>query len=178
MDAVHPVDRRIVETWAGTVDGTVLDAGCGPGHWTAHLASRGVDVRGADLSSRFIDHARATNPGIRFDLTDIDALPERDDSLGGILSWFSTVHHDPDMIHVPLAEFARVLRPGGRLLLGFFVGPTIELFPHAVAPAYRWPVRELALRVDAAGFDVVESHTRETTGERPVGALSAVRLGG
>ena len=49
MDAVHPVDRRIVETWAGTVDGTVLDAGCGPGHWTAHLASRGVDVRGADL---------------------------------------------------------------------------------------------------------------------------------
>lgn len=175
MDAVHPVDRRVVEVWADTVEGIVLDAGCGPGHWTAHLADRGLDARGVDLVPRFVAHARAQHPGIRFDLGSIDALADADGAFGGILSWFSTIHHDPVAIEVPLREFARVLRPEGRLLLGFFVADTVEPFDHAVVRAYRWAVDELSLRMHAAGFDVVELHTRETTGERPVGALAGVR---
>ncbi|WP_295839936.1 class I SAM-dependent methyltransferase [uncultured Microbacterium sp.] len=177
MDAVHPVDRRIVETWAAGVSGPVLDAGCGPGHWTAHLVGFGLDVRGVDLAPRFVAHARAAHPGIRFDAGTIDDLEVADGEVGGILSWFSTIHHAPDKIGGPLREFARVLRPGGSLLLGFFVGPGMEAFDHAVVRAYRWSVAELAQEVDAAGFDVVETHTRETRGERPVGALMCVRRG-
>ena len=175
MDAVHPVDRRIVETWAAGVSGPVLDAGCGPGHWTAHLVGLGLDVRGVDLAPRFVAHARAAHPGIRFDAGTIDDLEVADGEVGGILSWFSTIHHAPDEIGGPLREFARVLRPGGSLLLGFFVGAGIEVFDHAVVRAYRWSVAELAQEVDAVGFDVVETHTRETRGERPVGALMCVR---
>lgn len=177
MDAVHPVDRSIVDAWAAGVRGPVLDAGCGPGHWTAHLAGLGLDVRGVDLASRFVAHARSAHPGIRFDTGTIDGLEVADGEVGGILSWFSTIHHAPDEIGGPLREFARVLRPGGSLLLGFFVGAGIEAFDHAVVRAYRWSVAELAREVDAAGFDVVETHTRETRGERPVGALMCVRRG-
>jgi SAM-dependent methyltransferase len=177
MDAVHPVDRRIVDAWAAGVRGPVLDAGCGPGHWTAHLADLGVDVRGVDLAPRFVAHARAAHPGIRFDAGTIDRLEAADGGFDGILSWFSTIHHAPDSVGGPLREFARVLRPGGSLLLGFFVGAGIEAFDHAVVRAFRWSVAELAQEVDAAGFDVVETHTRETRGERPVGALMCVRRG-
>ncbi|WP_144783158.1 bifunctional 2-polyprenyl-6-hydroxyphenol methylase/3-demethylubiquinol 3-O-methyltransferase UbiG [Microbacterium sp. BH-3-3-3] len=175
MDAVHPVDRSVVEAWATTVTGPVLDAGCGPGHWTGHLAGLGLDVRGVDLAPRFISHARAAHSGIRFDLGSIDELEVEDGALGGILSWFSTIHHVPARVDVPLREFARTLRPGGRLLLGFFVGESIEAFDHAVTRAYRWPAAELGRRADAAGFDISETHTRATRGTRPVGALLCER---
>jgi len=175
MDAVHPVDRSIVEAWATAVTGPVLDAGCGPGHWTGHLTDLGLDVRGVDLAPRFISHARAAHPGIRFDLGSIDELEVGDGGLGGILSWFSTIHHEPARVDVPLREFARTLRPGGRLMLGFFVGERIEAFDHAVIRAYRWPAAELGRRADAAGFDIIETHTRATRGTRPVGTLLCER---
>lgn len=175
MDAVHPVDRAIVDAWAAGLTGPVLDAGCGPGHWTAHLADSGLDVRGVDLAPRFVDHARATHPGIRFDVGTIDELEEADGGLDGILSWFSTIHHAPEAVSTPLREFARTIRPGGGLLLGFFVGTMLEPFDHAVTRAWRWPVDDLSQEMDAAGFDVVEVHTRATRGARRVGALACER---
>ena len=63
MAAVHPADEHLVTTWAEGLDGPLLDAGCGPGHWTAHLAGRGVDVRGLDQVPAFVEHARAAHPG-------------------------------------------------------------------------------------------------------------------
>lgn len=177
MDAVHPADRAIVDAWVSGLTGPVLDAGCGPGQWTAHLADLGLDAHGIDLAPRFIAHAQAAHAGIRFAVGSIDALEAEDRAFGGILSWFSTIHHAPDAIGVPLREFARATRPGGGLALGFFVGAALEPFDHAVTRAWRWPVEELARRVDAAGFDVSETRTRATRGERPVATLIAERRG-
>jgi SAM-dependent methyltransferase len=175
MSSVHPSDRQIVETWGADIDGAVLDAGCGPGHWTSHLNGLGLDARGIDLVPSFIDHARSTYPGIRFDLGSIDDIDADDGSLGGVLAWFSMIHHDPDGIRVPLSEFARVLRPGGRLLLGFFSGPEIEPFEHAVTRAYRWPAERLREVLDAAEFEVQEIYLREARGQRPVGTIICER---
>lgn len=175
MSAVHPSDRQIVDSWAERVTGSVLDAGCGPGHWTNYLTQLGLDARGIDLVPSFIDHARSTYPGISFDIESIDSIEEADGSLGGVLSWFSTIHHGPDAIATPIAEFARVLRPGGQLVLGYFSGQSIEPFDHAVVRAYRWPVEELRRMVMAAGFDVLETHSREARDQRPVGAIVCER---
>lgn len=175
VSAMHPSDRQLIESWAEGIRGAVLDAGCGPGHWTTHLAERGLSVRGIDLVPWFVAHARGAYPGVRFDLGSIDAIEAADGSFAGVLSWFSTIHHEPEAIGVPLAEFARVLEPGGRLALGVFVGDALEPFDHAVVRAYRWPVDELERRLDAAGFDIVETHTRTARGQRPVGAIIAER---
>lgn len=177
MTAVHPSDRQLVESWAASVNGRVLDAGCGPGHWTSHLAGLGIDVRGIDLVPTFVEHARTAYPGIRFDVESMDRLNEPDAALGGILSWFSTIHHEPSAISLPIGEFARALRPGGRLLLGYFEGSPIEAFDHAVLRAYRWPAEELRLHLEAAGFGVLEMHRRATRGQRPVGAIVCERIG-
>ncbi|MCC4908451.1 class I SAM-dependent methyltransferase [Microbacterium sp. cx-59] len=171
MNAVHPADRHLVEAWAKAASGRVLDAGCGPGHWTSHLTNLGIDVRGIDIVTAFIDHAQATYPDARFELGTIDALDLGDGVMAGILSWFSTIHHAPERISIPLTEFARTLRPGGRLLLGYFDGEEIELFHHAVTRAYRWPAHELHARLEAAGFDIIETHRRVERGHRPVGAI-------
>lgn len=176
MASVHPSDRQLVTSWADRIAGPALDAGCGPGHWTAYLASRGLDIRGIDLVPEFIAHARAEHPEIRFDLGSLDTLDAETGSVGGVLAWYSLIHHRPDTIDTSLAEFARVLRPGGGLLIGCFEGPSVEAFDHAVVTAYHWPTTELAEHVRRAGFEVIETHTRTSLDQRPHGAILATRM--
>jgi SAM-dependent methyltransferase len=173
MEAVHTSDRQLIDSWADTLAGPVLDAGCGPGHWTHHLAGRGLDVRGIDLVPAFVEHARQSYPDVPFRIGSIDAIEEADGALGGVLSWYSTIHHHPSRIAATFDEFARVLRPGGGLVVGFFDGPVLEAFDHAVTPAYRWPPEELERLLTASGFTVSEIRTRADQGQRSVGAIVA-----
>lgn len=177
MDSVHPLDELLVSHWAQALGGPVLDAGCGPGHWTRHLVSQGVDAEGIDQVAELVESARRTHPSGRYVLGNVDALPHDTASLGGVLSSYSLIHHEPAMIGVPLAEFARVLRPGGGLLLGFFEGPVLERFDHAVVGAYRWPIGRLSAELALAGFTVVETHTRTSPAHRSHGAVVARRAG-
>lgn len=175
MSSVHPSDRQIIDSWAQKLTGRVLDAGCGPGHWTKHLSELGLDVRGIDLVPAFIAHARSAYPGIPFDVRSVDAIDEADGSLSGVLSWFSTIHHEPSAIAAPITEFARVLRPGGQLALGFFTGDVIEPFDHAVLRAFRWPTRQLQRILTEHGLSVLETYVRETRDQRPVGTIVCER---
>lgn len=176
VDAMHPSDRALIGAWGEQVGGPAIDAGCGPGHWTAFLAERGLDIRGVDLVPSFIDHARRVHPALRFATGSIDALDASHASLGGVLAWYSLIHHAPDAMGPALDEIARVLRPGGLLLLGFFDGAAIEPFDHAVVTAYRWPVGSMTELLRASGFEIVETHTRTGSGHRPHAAIIARRL--
>ncbi len=178
VEGTHRSDRALIADWVADVDGPILDAGCGPGHWTAYLAEHGRDARGLDRVPEFIGHARAAHPHVAFELGDLNRLPDADASLGGILAWYSLIHHDPAAIRVAFREFARALRPSGSLLVGFFVGPDLEPFDHAVVTAYRWPPEALASELSAAGFEVYETHTRtaRTPHPRPHGAIIAQRI--
>lgn len=175
MDSVHPSDHQLVSSWASEVDGEVIDAGCGPGHWVNFLAERGRVVRGVDMVPEFIAHAGRTYPRVKFTLGSLENLGTATGSVGGILSWFSLIHHEPEALRVVLAEFSRTLKPGGLLLIGFFDGAVVEKFAHAVTPAYRWPVDGLSAELRAAGFDVTESRVRKTAGQRSQAAITARR---
>ncbi|ROP74059.1 class I SAM-dependent methyltransferase [Curtobacterium sp. PhB115] len=175
MTAVHPSDVHLVSTWAAGVEGPLLDAGCGPGHWTAYLRELGHDARGVDQVAGFIEHARASHPSAPFAIGNVDALDDPADSYGGVLAWYSLIHHEPETIRRPLEEFARVLRPGGRLLVGFFVADNVKPLDHAVVAAYQWSSAVLGKELIAAGFDVEETHTRTASAPnpRPHGAILA-----
>jgi SAM-dependent methyltransferase len=175
MDSVHPSDRQLVSTWASTVDGDIVDAGCGPGHWTNYLAEQGFAARGVDPVPEFISHARNTFPGVNFTVGSFDSLDAGMGAVGGILCWYSLIHHEPLAMRVSLLQLANALKPGGTVLVGFFEGPLLDEFAHAVTPAYRWPVDVLAAELSAAGFEGVESHVRKTTGQRSQAAIIARR---
>lgn len=104
------------------VDGPVLDVGCGPGHLTAHLQGLGLEVAGVDLSPAMIAIARRDHPDLSFTVGSMEALDVSDASLGGVLSSFSIVHTADDELPAVAAEFHRVLRPGGVVLVAFHVG--------------------------------------------------------
>ncbi|WP_210415451.1 class I SAM-dependent methyltransferase [Agromyces laixinhei] len=177
MSPVHPSDCQLVSTWAQGIEGRVIDAGCGPGQWTNFLTELGLTASGVDLVREFIERARREYPGVPFEVGDLDNLDCETETVGGVLSWYSLIHHDPGTIRQPLREFRRALSPRGTLLIGFFEGAVVERFDHAVTPAYRWPVGDLSDELLAAGFDVVESHVRTTTGQRPQAAIIAQRAG-
>ncbi|WP_244301369.1 class I SAM-dependent methyltransferase [Leucobacter insecticola] len=96
-------------------------------------------------------------------------------SLAGILAWYSLIHTPPAVIDRALAEFARAIRPGGSLLIGFFAGTLEAPFEHAVTPAYYWSTPALSQRLMRAGFTPTESVTRSDVGSRPHGAIVARR---
>jgi len=168
-------DRDLISRWAAAVDGSAIDAGCGPGHWTKFIADHGVAVEGVDMVPEFIESATERFPDVRFRLGRLEALPVDDGALGGVLAWYSVIHTEPAEVPAILEEFARGLRRDGTLLLGFFEGPRLEPFDHAVVTAYFWPVPEMQSALDAAGFDVVETHRRTDPGHRAYGAILARR---
>jgi SAM-dependent methyltransferase len=157
--------------------GTVLDVGCGPGYLTDYLCSLGVDATGIDLVPEFIDHARATYPNGRYELGSMHDLPTPDQSLAGILAWYSLIHLPPESLDEVLAELRRVMVPGGTLVVGFFDGDEVEAFEHKVVTAFYWPADELAARLFKAGFSEIERLVRpgeDKYGRRPHGSIAAM----
>ena len=167
-------DRATIEKWRVTVRGRVLDAGCGPGHWSEVLSDgRRNDVVGVDASARFIRSAQKRFPHINLVVGDLAALPLASASLGGVLSWFSIIHTAPTEVVGIIREFARVLAPGGSLLLGFFDGIARSPFDHAVTTAYYWSADALGDVLTEHGFVVERAATRQDPGSRRQGDLLA-----
>ena len=168
-----PLDRAVLAAFAEHVraagGGLVADLGCGEGRIGAHLAGLGLDVAGFDLSPALTRIARERHPGIAFAVASVHRLPLADGSLAGAVAWYSLIHADPGDLPCYLAEFGRVLRPGGHLLAAFFEadGEPVTRYGHKVAPAYRWPLGELAALAAHAGFAEVGRMSREPRdGER------------
>jgi SAM-dependent methyltransferase len=92
-----------------------LDAACGTGRFAEFLAQRGHQVIGTDSSPDMLAHARRRVPGGDFRVGELDRLPLPDDCADVIVCALALVH--VPRLQPVLAEFARVLRPGGDLVI-------------------------------------------------------------
>ncbi|MGO4431905.1 trans-aconitate 2-methyltransferase [Paenarthrobacter sp. RAF9] len=89
IDNTHPADQALIAAWAHGLDGKVIDAGCGPGQWTNFLHALGVDAEGVDIVPEFIESARQHYPNTAFRVGSLEQLQVPDQSLAGILAWYS-----------------------------------------------------------------------------------------
>ena len=167
-------DAAFVRRHLVGLPGTVLDLGCGPGHWTAWLHALGADVVGVDVVPQFIAHARATRPGPEFRLGSMTELEAAEHSAAGILAWYSTIHLPPPDLDRALARFRRLLTSDGVLVVGFFDSDDdVAGFDHKVITAYRWPADVFAERLVAAGFTEVQ-RLRQQSPARPDRKYAAI----
>jgi ubiquinone/menaquinone biosynthesis C-methylase UbiE len=94
----------------------LLDVGCGAGGSVEHLRNHyGFDARGVDISSTLIDEGLRRNPDLPLSEGAAEALPYPDESQVGILcECVLSLLEEPLLA---LAEFRRLLRSGGYLIL-------------------------------------------------------------
>jgi SAM-dependent methyltransferase len=93
-----------------------VDVGCGAGHAVAELAAKGLKVTGVDTDVEAIAAARERAPGAMFHVARSDDLPLEDESMDGYRA-VRLFHLLEDPLPT-VAEAWRVLRPGGRVVLG------------------------------------------------------------
>jgi ubiquinone/menaquinone biosynthesis C-methylase UbiE len=100
----------------------VLDMGCGTGRFTLPLAQRAARVSGLDISSEMlaVNGGKLAEHGLQPDLHEgtMTALPFPDATFDVIISMLALMHIPVEDRQRVFAEAARVLKPGGRLVVG------------------------------------------------------------
>ena len=153
----------------------VLDAGCGDGAILEAIARRGglsLGV-GLDLSPASLETAaRRTDDALRFVAGSIFQVPVADRSVDDVIS-IGVVHYFPDAQPI-LQEYARVLRPGGRMFLFVYR-------PHPVHTLRLWMLgrsgtRALA-RLGPGGTEVERNLVMNTVDPPRYWPLSRRRIG-
>ena len=164
--ARKPYDAALLRDFAARCGGgPVLDVGCGPaGHVGRFVADLGPRVIGVDLAARSLTVARQLNdPALMFVAADVHALPFATGSCAAVLAFYSLIY-EPDPTPA-LVELARVVRPGGAVLLavhagqGFthfsdYKGQAVDVDVHWRAPA------TFVAQVGTSGFDGVKADVR------------------
>ena len=153
VEAPHPLitRERLRETLLPRPGERVLEIGPGTGYYSLDLA-RWLEPEGTlelfDIQQEFLDHTmdRVTEHGLTnviATLGDATALPHADASVDAVVLT-AVLGEIPDQ-DAALSEIARVLRPGGRLIVGELVGD-----PHYTSPG------ALERRGEAAGLRLEE----------------------
>lgn len=110
---------EIIDNWSIAPATKLLDVGCGSGQTAIPAAKSGIHVTGVDIASNLIEHARKRAEDAkltaRFDVGDAEDLPYGESSYDAIISMFGAMFAPrPNQV---VSEFARVIRPGGRLYM-------------------------------------------------------------
>ena len=163
-----PFDCAVLDAFAERLkgQGLVYDLGCGPGHVARYLKDRGVEMRGLDLSAEMVRVASRLNPDIPFEQGDMSALTLPDDSLAGVVLFYSIIHIEREDVTRALQAMKQVLYPGGQLFMAFHGGQEIvhrdEWYGHAVSIDFRFfRGDEMVGYLEAAGFDDIKAAQRE-----------------
>lgn len=123
-----PADDRFTETERAYLrerlgaDDDVLELGCGTGRFVVTFAAEVRSMTGFDLSPAMLEQAgrKAEAAGLDVHLVegDMRSLPFADDSFDVVYSMLALMHLPVESRQQVFLEAARVLRPGGRMIVG------------------------------------------------------------
>lgn len=113
-----PLYKKALEQLQLNEDLLLLDDGCGSGMFASMAISTGANVTGIDAAPGLLEIARKRNPDNNFLEEEIEALPFADNSFD-VVSGFNSFQFAGD-VNNAFAEAKRVLKPGGRLVIGIW----------------------------------------------------------
>lgn len=148
-------DVDLLARFLGQLSGSawVLDAGCGQGSPVLSESSRSATAVGLDLSRRQLRLAAENAPRAALLQGDVSNLPARDDTFDAVIAYWSLIHVPAEDHRTVLHEFARVLRPDGRLLVTEGRSEWSGTNPD-------WLDSGVEMQWDIAGADATRQHLR------------------
>lgn len=116
-----PMYREVMKQLQLTGSDTVLDAGCGSGLFSSMAIAAGAQVTGVDAAPGLLAVARQRNPDNIFLEEDLESLPFAENSFD-VVTAFNSLQY-AGSFEKALAETARVLTKGGKLVIGIWDKP-------------------------------------------------------
>jgi SAM-dependent methyltransferase len=156
---------RYAERVMQSVDGPVLEAGCGAGRVLLHYRRAGRPIVGVDFIEVALTKIRKEDPEVPLAAADVTRLPFADQSFDGVLA-FGLYHSLESGVAQALAETRRIMRPGGLLCASMRADNVqnriVDWMADRQAPAQserhfhkaNYTRREFADLLAAAGFSV------------------------
>lgn len=172
LDAEHPRDVAMLEAFADAAaeeGGSVVDVGCGTGRVARWLGARGLPVLGVDPSRAMLRIASAAQPDADFAVGTATAIPAPTASAAGVLAWYSLIHVPPTELDAAAAELARVVHPGGVVLVAAQSGTGMRTIAgaygtDATLTAWAYDADALAAALAGAGLVVEARLDRDPVG--------------
>jgi len=152
LRALEPVAEAAVDLAGVEAGERVLDVGAGDGNVALDCAARGADVDACDLAASMVSRGRArSGDRVRWAQADAQALPYADGAFDVVISAFGAAL--ASRASHTARELARVLRPGGRLVLAAWLARGLPgrldehvALPDGVRPPSDWADEETARR--------------------------------
>ncbi len=161
-------DRLLLDRFACNFNSksAICDMGCGPGHITRYLFDKGLHVFGIDISERCVEIARRQNPQMKFETMDMVRSDIEDESIDGIISFYSIIHTPKQFMNELFHEFNRVLKNHGKILIVVKKGDTegyVDDLEGFKTRLYFTNFKEEEIRnyLKANGFKVIFQETRQ-----------------
>jgi ubiquinone/menaquinone biosynthesis C-methylase UbiE len=177
----------------------VLDIGCGAGALTLRAARRGARVKGIDINAQMIEIAGQRAEDARLtesvELVEMGAAEldgEEAQRYDAVMSGLCLSELSEDEMSYTLKEVARILRPGGFLLIADEIKPQglanrlihslirapLAALTYVITQQTTHPVANLPEKLNAAGFAIVSVHSNrlgsfsEFVAQKPAGIAS------
>ena len=116
-----PMYRKVLGQLELSGDKLLLDAGCGSGLFSYMAIQAGAQVVGVDAAPGLLEVAKQRNPQNNFLEEDLEALPFVEDTFH-VVTAFNSLQYASDF-EKALVEAKRVLKPGGKLVIGIWDKP-------------------------------------------------------
>jgi SAM-dependent methyltransferase len=139
-----------------------LDVGCGEGRFCRLLSEMGIKPVGIDPTRAFIEAARQLDPAGLYDVGTAESLLFQDGAFDLVVSYLSLV--DIENVGRAVAEMARVLAPGGALLIANLASHNSagrwlkDQNGQAIGYVVDRYLEERPIRQQWAGIDIVNWH--------------------
>ena len=116
-----PMYKKVLEQLDFKEKNLLLDAGCGSGLFSNLAINAGAHVVGIDAAPGLLEIARLRNPENNFLEEDLEALPFGNDTFNYVTAFNSLQY--AGSFEKALSEAKRVLKPGGKLVIGIWDKP-------------------------------------------------------
>lgn len=139
-----------------------LEFGCGTGLFTKHLIDHFIQVEATDLETKMVAKCRQRLPQVNVKVRDAWSV-QNDPTPWDFIASSSLLHWAGDPVNT-LRNWAALLRKNGRMIIGFFIEPSLPEMCHVIG-AERGPVQwrshnDWNAIYDAAGFKVIRTECK------------------